>query len=120
MHPAISQTMDLAEALVGLAWRLRRVAARFPPPRTKRPRGSKLQPGPATPLWNALVLAVRPHLRWWGAQSNLARMLGVPAQRVHDYFVRRSAMPDAERLLLLLGWLAQGAPRLTSSNLRRR
>jgi hypothetical protein len=47
-------------------------------------------------------------------------MLGVPAQRVHDYFVRQSAMPDAERLLLLLGWLAQGAPRLTSTRLQRR
>ncbi len=47
-------------------------------------------------------------------------MLGVPAQRVHDYFIRRSAMPDTERVLLLLGWLAQGAPRLTCSNLRRR
>jgi hypothetical protein len=120
VHPAINQTMDLAEALVSLAWRLQRVAVQLPPPRTTRPRGSKLRPGPLTPLWNALVLTVRPHLQYWGAQSNLARMLGVPAQRVHDYFVRQSAMPDAERVLLLLGWLAQGAPRLTCSDLRRR
>lgn len=73
----------------------------------RRPRrGSTLRPGDDTPLWNAVVVRVRPHLAARGAKANLARVLEVPRQRVQDYFVNRSQMPDAERMLHVLLWLA--------------
>jgi hypothetical protein len=41
----------------------------------------------------------------------LARLLEVPRQRVNEYFVSRTMMPDAERLLHVLAWLtARTAP----------
>lgn len=82
-------------------------------PKRPRPRrGGTLRPGPHTPLWNAVVVSVRPHLRRRGAKVNLARMLGVPRQRVHEYFKTGSAAPDAERVLQIIVWLSQGAPKL--------
>jgi hypothetical protein len=71
-----------------------------------RPRkGAMLRPGDETPLWNAVVERVRPQLNKRGAKANLARVLGVPRQRVHDYFVARTQMPDAERMIHVLVWL---------------
>jgi hypothetical protein len=73
----------------------------------RRPRrGSTLRPGDDTPLWSAVVEKVRPHLRTRGAKANLARVLEVPRQRVHDYFVTGTQMPDAERMIHVLLWLA--------------
>lgn len=73
----------------------------------RRPRkGSTLRPGDDTPLWNAVVEQIRPHLRMRGAKSSLARVLEVPRQRVQDYFVSGTQMPDAERMLHILLWLA--------------
>lgn len=72
----------------------------------RRRRGATLRPGPETVLWNTLVDQVQPLLGEHGAKANLARVLSVPRQRIHDYFVARTQMPDAERLLHLLGWLA--------------
>ena len=73
----------------------------------KRKRGGEtLRPGADTPLWNALVAEARPWLARRGEQALLARLLGVPRQRVHDFVVGRGRMPDAERTLLLLEWLA--------------
>jgi len=69
-------------------------------------KGATLRPGEDTPLWNAVVEKTRPHLRVRGAKSILARVLGVPSQRVHDYFVSGTQMPNAERLLQVLLWLA--------------
>ena len=88
-----------------LAEELARVARQTHRRLTRRPRGGTLRPGPGTPLWNALVHSVRPHLSRWGVKSRLARLLGVPPQRVHEYFVRRTAAPDAERTLELIRWL---------------
>jgi hypothetical protein len=80
----------------------------------RRPhKGGTLRPGKDTPLWNALVAAVRPHLRAYGAQVNLGRLLALDRQTVHAYFVARTRMPDAERALQLLTWLMavrQGLP----------
>lgn len=70
-------------------------------------RNATVRPGPNTPLWNALVAAVRPHLRRRGEKINLGRELGVPPQRIHEYFVARTAAPDAERTLALVVWLAR-------------
>lgn len=73
----------------------------------RRPRrGATLRPGDDTPLWTAVVEKVRPHLRVRGAKANLARVLEVPRQRVHDYFVSGTQMPDAERMIHVLLWLA--------------
>jgi hypothetical protein len=72
----------------------------------RRPRqGATLRPGKDTPLWNALVAEVRPHLRRHGTQVNLGRLLGLDRQTIHAYFIARTRMPDAERTLQLLTWL---------------
>jgi len=68
-------------------------------------RGQTLRPGPDTPLWRELVRQIRPHLRKYGAKAQLARLLGLPRQRLHDCLKAGSASLDAERTLLLLGWL---------------
>ena len=77
-------------------------------PPVRRPvlrRSLTLRPGPDTPLWNQLVRQVRPHLRRHGSKAQLARLLGVPRQRLHESLKAGSASLDAERTLLLLGWL---------------
>lgn len=107
IHPQLDATLKMAEALVNVAHDLVRVAAsRVASPRPRR-RGATLRPGPATPLWNSLVLNVRPFLVKRGEKAKLARLLGVPRQRVHDYFFTGTSAPDAERTLLVLHWLAQ-------------
>jgi hypothetical protein len=58
-------------------------------------------------MWNALSREVRLQLKVYGEKSRLGRLLGVPPQRVHEFLMAKSAMPDAERTLLLLHWLAQ-------------
>ena len=103
----LNQSLQLVDPLVAVAQGLTRAANRARTGLTRRRRGSTLRPGPQTPMWNALVLAVCPLLRPYGKKSKLARILRVPPQRVHDYFVARRAAPDAERTLLLLNWLAQ-------------
>lgn len=98
--------MKLLEELAGLAVEeAKRVAQRRKEARRPR-RGSTLRPGDDTPLWAAVVEKVRPHLRVRGAKANLARLLEVPRQRVHDYFVSGTQMPDAERMIHILLWLA--------------
>jgi hypothetical protein len=73
--------------------------------RTRVRRGSALHPGPDTPLWNELARQCRPQLKRYGDKARLARILGLPRQRVHQLFKEGSACPDAERTLLLLIWL---------------
>ena len=91
----------LAEAAVAYL-KDRRAAFRL----VRRPRaGATLRPGKETPLWNALVAEIRPHLRKYGAQVKLGRLLGLDRQTVNMYFVARTRMPDAERTLQLLTWL---------------
>jgi hypothetical protein len=67
--------------------------------------GATLRPGLETPLWNILRQELRPHLRKYGYQANLARLLGLPRQRVNAYVTGGGQMPDAERTLQLLAWL---------------
>jgi hypothetical protein len=40
--------------------------------------------------------------------ARLARILGVPRQRVDQYLGAKAAGPDAERTLLLLAWFKHG------------
>lgn len=68
--------------------------------------GATLRPGAETPLWNELRTAVHLSTRKYGDQVKLARILGLPRQRVNSYLTGGGQMPDAERTLLLIGWLA--------------
>jgi len=83
---------------------MRRTAGRL----KRRPpkRGLALLPGPDTPLWNELVRQVAPLLRKRGSKIHLARILGIPKQRLHVCLKARTGALDAERTLLLLAWLA--------------
>ncbi len=104
--------MAMGAALESSAMALSQVAYRHLRPRAPRSRGSTVRPGGATPRWLALVAAVRPHLRRRGEKSLLARQLGLHPARMHEFFIARSAMPDAERTLLLLGWLRRKQDKL--------
>ena len=101
---------DLALALFAAAAVSARAAARLGAKTgTLAPRrriGITLRPGSATPLWNELLKQARPHLHKRGEKVKVARYLGLPRQRVHEFFKARSACPDAERTLLLLCWVA--------------
>lgn len=106
------RALDTGESVAGLIEHLLEVAAenlraagrRRAPDRRRR--GFKtLQPGPDTPVWNELVKQTAPFLRKRGAKVRLARLLGLPRQRVHQLLVERSACADAERTLLLVAWL---------------
>src|SRR5437764_1740847 len=68
-------------------------------------RGLTLLPGADTPLWNELVRQVRPHLRKRGSKVQLARLLGLPRQRLHVCLKADRGCFDAERTLLLLAWI---------------
>lgn len=70
-------------------------------------RGATLRPGKQTLLWNELRRQLRPYVRKRGTQAQLARLLGLPRQRVNDFLTRGNQMPDAERTLELLVWLAE-------------
>ncbi len=68
--------------------------------------GRTLRPGADTPIWNELARQTNRYLRKRGSKVKLARILGVPRQRVNDFLHAHTACPDAERALLLLCWLA--------------
>ena len=99
----VERLIDAAAKAATEAVAARAAAARH---RQQAPRrGLTLRPGPDTPLWRELVRQVRPHLRKYGAKAQLARLLGLPRQRLQDCLKAGSASLDAERTLLLLGWL---------------
>lgn len=93
--------IEATEEFVGHAAKAFQIAAR----RRSRRGGKTLRPGDETPLWNELRRRVRPHLKKYGQQANLGRLLGLPRQRVNEYFTRGEQMPDAERTLQLVAWL---------------
>lgn len=67
---------------------------------------STVRPGPGTPYWNLLAAELRAELRPYGAKARLARLLGVPRQRIHDFLQGCTRQPDAELTLRLLHWLS--------------
>jgi hypothetical protein len=75
--------------------------------KARRRVGQTLRPGSATPLWNELIRQARPYLRRRGEKVKLARILGLPRQRIHDCLKAQTACLDAERTLLLLCWVAR-------------
>jgi hypothetical protein len=78
-------------------------ARRFKP---RRGVGVTLRPGRDTPLWNRMRTEMRGWVRKRGDQVKLARVLGLPRQQVNAFLTRGSRMPDAERTLMILAWLA--------------
>jgi hypothetical protein len=76
---------------------------------TRRKRGPrrKLHPGLETPLWNALAAELRRALLPYGSKARLARHLGLPRQRLHDYLKGGARVPDGEMTLRLLHWLGE-------------
>lgn len=99
--------MALADLLELSARELIRLGQREWREPVRRSRGGTLRPGSETPLWSALVAAVRPRLQRRGARALLARELGLHPSRITEFFLKQHAMPDAERALTLLLWLAQ-------------
>lgn len=81
-------------------------AFRIEAKRRRRRGGKTLRPGSETPLWNSLRAQLKPHLRSYGSQVNLGRLLGLPRQRINAFVTGGAQMPDAERTLQLLAWLA--------------
>ncbi len=103
---SVNRALEPVGALLAVAQELARAARQGSRARRRVRCGSTLRPGAGTPLWNALAVSIASLLRPHGEKSRLARLLGVPPQRVHDYFVRRQAAPDAERTLRLMLWLS--------------
>jgi hypothetical protein len=104
--PRLQPVFLVADGLSAVARESARRIARTYHERTRARIGATLRPGPNTPLWNALIASTRPLLRRYGEKAKLARLLSLPRQRVHDFIVGRGRMPDAERTLLLIEWIA--------------
>lgn len=102
----LGMIFDLVEGLESVAVELAR-EMRKRRKSTPRSRGKTLRPGVDTPLWNALVSTAKPQLAKRGAKTMLARELALNPSRVTEFFVKQSAMPDAERTLELLLWLVR-------------
>lgn len=105
LHPKLELLSILTEGLIAATVETARLAAQAAPA-AKRPKvGQTLRPGAGTPLWNTVAAAARAELKRHGDQAKLARILGVPRQRLHEMLKSRHHLPDAERTLLLLTWL---------------
>jgi hypothetical protein len=104
-HPFL--IADLALTLFELAEKTAQQRAKIGKPFSARARssGQVLRPGTETPLWTELIRQARPLLRRRGAKASLARLLGIPRQRLHVCITSPSACLDAERTLLLLCWI---------------
>ena len=106
--PQIDLPSQLALALFEAAAASARAAAgRLLKPTVRHRQGATLRPGPNTPLWNELAKQARSLLRKRGERAKLARLLGIPRQRITDYLRSSRTCPDAERTLLLLCWVAR-------------
>jgi hypothetical protein len=109
LHPDISLPRELIRLLRRMAAEMARRSAkefRIEQRRRSRRGGATLRPGKETPLWNELRKQLQPHLRVYGQQVNLGRLLGLPRQRINGFVTGGGEMPDAERTLQLLAWLS--------------
>ena len=106
MHPRIETIAGLGEILASVAVEIAKQSDKAFRLEKRRSGGGKtLRPGKDTPLWNALLAELEPHLEKHGAQAQLARLLGLDRQAVHAFVKGRTRMPDAERTLQLVAWL---------------
>ena len=121
MSPTIHPRLHQMSELVGLLEEAGRESVKLLRQtyrRHARPRaGATLRPGPETPLWNELAKVTASHLTRRGDKTKLAHHLGIPRQRLHEYLVAKTACPDTERALNLLGWLlARNSPNRPASS----
>lgn len=119
-HPRIDALLGLAGLLEEAARELALRTRRFATEGKRRRRNATMRPGTGTPLWNVLVAMAKPHLSRRGSRALLARELGLHRARIGEFFDTRTAMPDAERTLRLLVWLAPGAGAGTGPTAKRR
>ena len=104
LPPQLEIQADLAIALFEAGVKAARAVAATT--LRKRPRrGQTLKPGLDTPLWNVLAASVLAQFKRRGERAKLARVLGLPRQRVTEMLRARHHLPDAERALMLLVWL---------------
>lgn len=106
-YAGVDLPLVFIESVKEMAQRMRRPnsqAFRLEQKRRSRRGGATLRPGKETPFWNALRKELRPHLRTYGSQANLGRLLGMPRQRINAFVTGGGRMPDAERTLQLLVW----------------
>lgn len=105
-HPRLRMWLEIGGALLAAGEQLADEARQ----KTRSRRWQSyhtVRPGAATPLWNLLVEQLRVELRAYGSKMRLARYLGVPRQRLHNFLTDTSRMPDAELTLRMLHWLAE-------------
>ena len=105
LTPRLKQLEPVLDAVVAAAEITARAARRKYRAIGRRGAYAALRPGPATPLWNELARACAQNLGRRGDKARLARLIGVPRQRLHLLLVARTACADAERTLRLLAWL---------------
>lgn len=106
LRPRIDTPFALDELLADAAKEIAKQSAKaFRLEKRRDGSGKTLRPGKDTPLWNALLAELQPHLKKHGAQAQLARLLGLDRQAVHAFAKGRTRMPDAERTLQLIAWL---------------
>jgi hypothetical protein len=101
----LRQLVSLMDLLTYLAEETAKAGRKAVKASARRGRGATLRPGPETPLWNEVVAAANAQVQRRGDKARLARVLGVPRQRVDQYLRAKSALPDAERTLRLLTWV---------------
>ena len=101
----LRQVFSLIDVLTYLAEETAKAGRKAVKSSARRGRGATLRPGPETPLWNELVAAANAQVQRRGDKARLARILGVPRQRIDQYLQAQSACPDAERTLRLLTWV---------------
>jgi hypothetical protein len=104
MPPQLIVPAEVSVALTDAAVKIVRATAAATL-RRRATRGRTLRPGVDTPLWNALLQAAHAQLKKRGERAHLARILGLPRQRITEMFRAKTHLPDAERALLLLAWL---------------
>lgn len=105
LHPRLKTVLDVGAAVAFGAEASARAIKKAVRPRVRG--GRKLAPGAGTPLWNELALALKKELGKYGDKARLARLIGVPRQRIDDYLKGNRRLPDAEQTLRLMHWLAE-------------
>lgn len=114
LHPRLDALDPLVEVL---SWAARETLLRTAKlAQRKRARSYRiLAPGLDTPLWNELRKRVAVRLLVRGEKVLLARYLRLSRQRLHLLIKAGSAMPDAERTLLLVAWVMAREKGITPS-----
>lgn len=108
--PSARLSLGLIEILGDAAIRAAATAARATfqaAGRRRRGPRHRRRPGIDSPLWSALSAELRLAALPYGAKARLARHLGIPRQRLHDYLKAGARVPDGETTLRLLHWLGE-------------